>query len=283
MKITRRQLRSLIKEEIVRESRYFGMSVPQVLAFFDTFSDNTWIFFDTETMGFKPHEQQLTEIGAVAVNPRGWTGDPEILGQFNEKITLQPDTVERLRQDKALSPEERAARGRSLTSPEILSMTRYGESGGTYKDEQEVLDGFLAFVDSFPNPVLVAQNASFDMKYISVRSGGRLGRYPVIDTMRIMQLFLIPALRAMRDDDGDEEAGELLSKMKRRGRYSASMGVVSGAYGVSTDEWHNALADVKMLMALFQHVIDSLRKGSGANIRSGQEYAIKQITRRNRR
>jgi len=105
MKITRRQLRSLIKEEIVRESRYFGMSVPQVLAFFDTFSDNTWIFFDTETMGFKPHEQQLTEIGAVAVNPRGWTGDPEILGQFNEKITLQPDTVERLRQDKALSPE----------------------------------------------------------------------------------------------------------------------------------------------------------------------------------
>jgi len=61
------------------------------------------------------------------------------------------------------------------------------------------------------------------------------------------------------------------------------MGVVSGAYGVSTDEWHNALADVKMLMALFQHVIDSLRKGSGANIRSGQEYAIKQITRRNRR
>ena len=232
MKITRRHLRKLIKEEIVKESRYFGMSVPQVLAFFDTFSDNTWIFFDTETMGFKPHEQQLTEIGAVAVNPRGWAGDPEILGQFNE---------------------------------------------------QEVLDGFLAFVDSFPNPVLVAQNASFDMEYISVRSGGKLGRYPVIDTMRIMQLFLIPALRAMRDDDGDEEAGELLSKMKRRGRYSSSMGVVSGAYGISIDEWHNALADVKMLMALFQHVVDSLRKGSGADIQSGQEYAIKQITRRKRR
>jgi len=283
MKITRNHLRQIIKKEIIKESRYFGMSIPQVLAFFDTFSDNTWIFFDTETMGFKPHEQQLTEIGAVAVNPRGWTGDPEILGQFNEKITLQPDTVEQLRQDKALSPEERAARGRNLTSPEILSMTRYGESGGTYKDEQEVLDGFLAFVSSFPSPVLVAQNASFDMEYISVRSGGKLGRLPVIDTMRIMQLFLIPALRAMRDDDGDEAAGELLSKMKRRGRYSASMGVVSGAYGVSIDEWHNALADVKMLMALFQHVIDSLRKGSNADIRSGQEYAIKQITRRKKR
>ena len=118
------------------------------------------------------------------------------------------------------------------------------------------------------------------MQFISVRSGGKLGRYPVIDTMRIMQLFLIPALRSLRDDDGDEEARELLTKIKRRGRYSASMGVVSGAYGISIDEWHNALADVKMLMALFQHVVDSLRKGQGADIRSGQAYAMKQIRRR---
>jgi len=280
MKITRLQLSRLIKEEIIKESRYFGMSVEDVLKFFDTFSDNIWIFFDTETMGFKPHEQQLTEIGAVAVNPKGWAGEAEVLGTFNEKIKLNPDTIDRLQKDKALTPEERAARGRNLTGPEILAMTRYGESGGTYKDEQEVLDGFLSFVSSYPNPVLVAQNASFDMEFISVRSGGKLGRYPVIDTMRIMQLFLIPALRSLRDDDGDEEARELLTKIKRRGRYSASMGVVSGAYGISIDEWHNALADVKMLMALFQHVVDSLRKGQGADIRSGQAYAMKQIRRR---
>jgi len=280
MKITRSRLRKIIKEEIVKESRYFGMSVQEVLNFFDTFSNNTWIFFDTETMGFTPQDKQLTEIGAVAVNPRGWTGESEILGTFNEKIKLNPDTVDQIRQDNALSPEDRKARGRNMTAPEILSMTRYGESGGTYSDEQEVLDGFIAFVESFQNPVLVAQNASFDMQFVSVRSGGRLGRYPVIDTMRIMQLFLIPMLRVLRDERGDEEAGELLSKMKRRGRYSASMGVVSGAYGISTDEWHNALADVKMLMSLFQHVIESLRSGSDADIRSGQEYAIRQIRRR---
>ena len=210
MKITRSRLRKIIKEEIVKESRYFGMSVQEVLNFFDTFSNNTWIFFDTETMGFTPQDKQLTEIGAVAVNPRGWTGESEILGTFNEKIKLNPDTVDQIRQDNALSPEDRKARGRNMTAPEILSMTRYGESGGTYSDEQEVLDGFIAFVESFQNPVLVAQNASFDMQFVSVRSGGRLGRYPVIDTMRIMQLFLIPMLRVLRDERGDEEAGELL-------------------------------------------------------------------------
>jgi DNA polymerase III epsilon subunit-like protein len=280
MKITRGKLRQMIKESLFKESRYFGMSVQEVLDFFDTFSDNTWIFFDTETMGFTPQDKQLTEIGAVAINPAGWTGDTEVLGTFNEKIKLNPDTVDQLRQDTALSPAERKAMGRSMTSPEILSMTRYGVSGGTYSDEQEVLDGFISFVESFPSPVLVAQNASFDMQFISVRSGGRLGRYPVIDTMRIMQLFLIPMLRVLRDERGDEEAGEILSKMKRRGRYSASMGVVSAAYGVSVDEWHNALADVKMLMSLFQHVIESLRKGADADIRSGQEYAIRQIRRR---
>ena len=262
------------------ESKYAGMSVSDVLSFFERYAGNTWIFFDTETMGFKPHEQQLTEIGAIAISPDGWTGDPQVLGMFNEKISLQPDTVKRIEKHKALSPEEKEERG-GLTAPEILSMTRYGERGREYKDEQDVLSGFFEFVRSFSSPVLVAQNASFDMEFISVRSGGRLGRYPVIDTMRIMQLFLIPLLQTMRDS-GDTEASEFLEKIKRGRGYTASMGVVSAVYGISTDEWHNALADVQMLMKLFQHVIDTLRGGEDVDISQRHSQAAKRFRTRRR-
>ena len=264
------------------ESKYAGMSVRDVLKFFDSYSNHTWIFFDTETLGFDPYNKQLTEIAAVAVTPDDWVGEPTIVGTFNEKIKLSDGTVEKIRQERDLSPEEQSSMGRTMTSQDILSMTRYGEKGREYKNEDEVLTGFVDFVSSFSNPVLVAQNASFDMKFISVRSGGQLKRYPVIDTMRVMQLFLIPLLRSLRDEQGDQEAADFLSKIKRRRKYSASMGVVSDAYGISTEEWHNALADVQMMMALFQHIIESLRAGEDVDIKTGHSWAVKNILKRKR-
>ena len=171
-----------------------------------------------------------------------------------------------------------------MTVPDILSMTRYGEKGRDYLDENTVIDGFLKFVDSFSSPVLVAQNAAFDMKFISVRSGDRMKRYPVIDTMRIMQLFLIPLLRTLRaPPHNDKKAAELLSKLKKGKRYSSSMGVVSGAYGISTDEWHNALADVRMLMQLLRHVVQTLRSGEEVDIRPEHSSVAAYQARRKKR
>ena len=121
------------------------------------------------------------------------------------------------------------------------------------------------------------------MEFISVRSSQKMNRYPVIDTMKIMQLFLIPLLRTLRSDPhNDEEASKFLSQIKRGRRYSSSMGVVSSAYGISIKGWHNALADVEMLMSLFQHVVDTLRKNVDINIRPEHEKAVVRTTRRRR-
>ena len=280
MIITKRALRSLISDIVLRESKYFGMSISDVLSFLEGFRDNTWIFFDTETLGFNPKYQQLTEIGAVAVSPGNWNTDPKILGTFNEKVKLEPKSIERLSKHKEMSPEEIKARRGRMTAPEILSMTRYGERGREYFEEQDVIDGFLDFVDSFSNPVLVAQNASFDMKFVAVRSDRQPDRYPVIDTMRIMQLFLIPLLRTLSDQHDDQDAREFLEKIKKGKYYSASMGVVSSAYGISIDEWHNALADVKMLMKLLSHVVRTLRENPDIDIRDEHARAASRQKRR---
>ena len=284
MILSRKNLRMLIHDVMLKESKYFGMSVEEVLSFFDRFSQNTWIFFDTETTGLPRDVQkgQITEIGAVAVNPKNWNEGAEILGEFNEKITLNPDTlatIERQRPDT-----ESTSTSRVWTVEKALEMTRYHEWDREYKDEQDVIKGFIEFVQSFSNPVLVAQNASFDMKWIFARSETKMNRYPVIDTMKIMQLFLIPLLKTLRDNHGDVEAREFLQLIRKGRMYSSSQGVVSAAYGISTDNWHSAIGDVEMLMDLFQHVVDTLREGEGVDI-SGEHgktaaYAMKRKRRR---
>jgi DNA polymerase III epsilon subunit-like protein len=154
-------------------------------------------------------------------------------------------------------------------------MTRYGESDREYGGEQEILDGFYEFVEGFPEPLLVAQNASFDLKFLNVRSGGKLPRYPVLDTMQLMKYYLVPLLKTqVSAEDGDPEAQALLDKLYVKkgnwGYHSTSMGVVSDAYGISIDDWHNALADVKMMMEMYKEVVQTIRKGMGVDISKEQ-------------
>ena len=285
MKITKLDLIRDIRDIILSESRYFGMSVADILSYLEGFGNNTWIFFDTETTGLPKdvHKGQITEIAAVAVNPKNWNEDAEILGEFNEKITLNPDTLATIERQSS-DPESRPANSREWTVEKALQTTQYHDWDREYKDEQDVIKGFIAFVQSFSDPVLVAQNASFDMKWIFTRSETQMNRVPVIDTMRIMQLFLIPLLRTLRDEPhNDAESGEFLSAIKRGGRYSASQGVVAGAYGISTVNWHSALADVQMLMDLLEHVVHTLRSGADIDIKGEHEKVASYQMRRSRR
>ena len=86
-------------------------------------------------------------------------------------------------------------------------MTRYGEQGRTYGEEQEILDQFFDWADQFPNPLFIAQNASFDLKFLNVRSKGKLPKYPVLDTMQLMQYYLVPLLKTqIKAEEGNQEA-----------------------------------------------------------------------------
>ena len=265
MKLLREYIRALLLE-----NKLSGRTIEGVLDLLDGYANNTWIFFDTETTGMHPKSAQLTEIGAIAVDPNAWNSDASVLGQFNEKISLDSDTLGAISQQQD-RPED--VEGKSIQ--DLLSMTRYGESDREYGGEQEILDGFYEFVEGFPEPLLVAQNASFDLKFLNVRSGGKLPRYPVLDTMQLMKYYLVPLLKTqVSAEDGDPEAQALLDKLYVEkgnwGYHSTSMGVVSDAYGISIDDWHNALADVKMMMEMYKEVVQTIRKGMGVDISKEQ-------------
>jgi DNA polymerase III epsilon subunit-like protein len=287
---------SLLREyiqEILTENKLSGHTVEGILDLLEGYADNTWIFFDTETTGMEPASAQLTEIGAIAVNPNDWQSEATMLDQFNEKIKLTDET-NRLLNDpeseerKAWEKGNKGAR-RPLKDPQaVLSMTRYGEKGRSYGDEQEILDQFFKWAAGFSNPLFIAQNASFDLKFLSVRSGGKLPKYPVLDTMQLMQYYLVPLLKTQtRAGEGDPEAQGLLDKLYVKkgnwGYHSVSMGVVSKAYGISIDDWHNALADVKMMMEMYKEVVQTIRKGMGVDISKEQGKVLARQKKRKRR
>jgi DNA polymerase III epsilon subunit-like protein len=279
-----RLLREYIRQCLLQESKLSGRTIKGVLDLLDGYADNTWIFFDTETTGIHPGSAQLTEIGAIAVDPNAWAADASVLGEFNEKIKLEQETLDKIARQKARGVEDEGAR-KKMSVTDILSMTRYGDSDGDYGLEQEVLDRFLEWIESFPNPLLVAQNARFDMRFISVRSEGELPTYPVLDTQELMKLYLVPLLKTQAAaEGGDTQAQELLDKLYVNkgnwGYHSVSMGVVSQAYGIDIEDWHNALADVKMMMEMYKSVVDTIRQGMEVDINQEQG---KVLSRRKKR
>lgn len=287
--------RKYTKASVLKEQKTVGMSVKDVLQMLDNYGHYTWIFFDTETTGFEPKDEQLTEIAAIAISPNEWTEEPEVLGTFNEKIRLNPDIVTRLNDPD--SPERQAwdkvyarKRGKVKEPQDVLRLTRYGEKGRKYVDEQEALNDFVEFVDSFDNPILVAQNASFDMKFVSTRWQQRLSRYPVLDTLPLIQLHIVPILRMIRsgkfdpyDERIQKRAKDILNGLKTKWGYSASLGVVSQAYGISPEGWHNALADVKMTMKLFKSLYKTMKFAKDLDIRPEHELAVRLMRRRQMR
>ena len=272
------------------ENKLSGKSIEGILDLLDGYSNNTWIFFDTETTGMHPDSAQLTEIGAIAVDPKNWESTSQVLGDFNEKIKLTDET-EKLLNDpeseerKAWEKGNQQARNPLKEPQDVLSMTRYGESGGEFGDEQAVLDKYFEFVESFPNPLLIAQNASFDLKFLSVRSKGKMKKHPVLDTQQLMEMYLVPLLKTQtKAEEGDPASQDLLDKLYVNkgnwGYHSVSMGVVSKAYDINIDDWHNALADVKMMMEMYKNVVQTIRQGMDTDI--SQEHG-KAVAKRNRR
>lgn len=266
------------------ESQWSGMSVDQMFEEMEKFKGNTWIFFDTETTGLKHDSAQITEIAAIAVNPHGFREKSDILGTFNMKSNFTEETLDIIQQQREMPDEEKEEmkRKRRMSISDILSMTRHGvkssEFDKSYKtDEMNLIEGFLDFVESYPNPMLVIQNADFDVPFTAGRyekyegDTRRILKLPVLDTKVIIQMFLIPTLKELAGPPNDDkEAQELLKKLYvqrgQGGYHSASQGVVSQAYGISAEEWHSAIADVKMMMEMLRKVTESLEGGRGLDI-----------------
>jgi len=295
----------------LNNNNLYGKSLQDILEVIDNLENKTLIFFDTETTGFSPKTEQLTEIAALACEFNNFN----VLDKFYEKVKLLPNIEKRMKPGTSEYEnwKSRIKISERFQDPrDVLKMTRFGETPGTrsYYDEKSLLENFSNFVNSYDKPILIAHNAPFDMKMVNTRMklyGLKPLNVSVLDTNKILKLFFLPMLKVLKKG-GNQLAGDFLNKllvpvigidgpviepeldwktkqprlnpdgtpkMKQKKYYSTSMGVVAPAFNINIDEWHNALADIKLMIGMFNKTIQLFKKYRNTDIKEPHALAVK--------
>ena len=163
---------------------------------------------------------------------------------------------------------------------DILGMTRYssGKPESERVSEKQMLSNFEKFVEKHgDNIVMIAHNAGFDMKTIEARRRinllGRMPKHGVFDNLQFVRFFLIPLLVTLNDK---EFLDQITTKSKVQ-PYSSSLGKVAQAMKINPSGWHDALADVDMMIQVMKRLIELLEQNKAADIRSFQGIQAKRL------
>jgi hypothetical protein len=225
---------------------------------FDWLSDrenSTFIALDTETTGLRgPKQEQLTQVAAVAYKFNIDSLTFNEVGDYNKKIKLNPE----IRAEKLL-PTSRISGA--------LKFNKYGESGGKYFDEQEVLAELKEFIDGYGDVILLIQNAPFDMPMINVRK--ELGGldHEIFDTKDFFGYFLLPTLEKLAETQ--PEAAEILNKIGRTSSGilpTSSLPKVSAGLGVDPNGAHDALYDCRYMVETLEKALEIVRQNQELDI-----------------
>jgi DNA polymerase III alpha subunit (gram-positive type) len=161
---------------------------------------------------------------------------------------------------------------------DILGFTRYssGKPEAERVSEKDMLINFENFVNQYgENVILISHNAAFDMKVIETRRREnrlqRMKKYKVFDNLMFTRYFLIP-LKVVLNDKQFLDQVTTKSKVQP---YSSSLGKVAQAMSINPSGWHDALADVDMMIQVIQEIIKLLRVNMKLDIRSYQGLQAK--------
>lgn len=242
----------------------------QFLDYIEKLSQNkSFIFVDTETTGLGgPKKQQLTQISAVAYNYDFHSNELKEFGNFNKKIKISADMKDRLKNPK----------------DDIYSTFRFNQYGNKikedpkYYDEQEILKEFYNWLKNsgqYLEPLLIMQNAIFDMNMFVGRSGTKI-KYEVLDTKQIIQLFIIPIIQKLAETN--QEYQETLIKIgtstRDNGLITSSMGKWGPFFNIDMSGYHDGLTDCRITSEMFTKMIDFIKENIDLNI---SKYQVERI------
>jgi len=243
--------------------------------------DRVWVFLDTETLGFDPNKHQMTEVAAKAVKFNGKRF--EEVSSYHEKAQLL--SVTRLRMSRPF-------RGKGMSYRDLMKMTNYGErTPRGYIDEKIVLGELYDFLYQFDDPILVAHNSPFDIKYLNARHNvyyenkNPYDDYEVLDTLKVMKKYFtaLVATEAKRYKHRwlTKKESQRILEMRRirkslqknkKKRMSLKLGNVAGSLGVNTDGWHSAKFDVEALISTTEKMLELFKDNKGKDLHPEKYY-----------
>ena len=161
---------------------------------------NTICYFDTETTGLHPSNSQVVEIAALKGTEK-----------FYKKIHLTEQIKQAIEAQKQnFVPKNK----RDKTIEELLTMSGYTNTPSNIS-EKEALDEFVNFCTG--SSILIAHNASFDMKMINERCKlyglKQLRNIPVYDTLAFSRRFFVPALITIETNSKNDASRKKAKKI----------------------------------------------------------------------
>lgn len=250
-------------DQFILEHKLHGKSISEFLRYIESLTFKSWVWLDTETTGLKgPTQEQLTQVSAMSTKYYFESNEFKELDTYNEKIKLTDEIKTKMK--------EAGSRIKW-----VLSLNHYGQRNGKYFDERSVLNKFNEWLSKLKDPMLVIQNAEFDMNMINGRSG-RMFNYDVLDTKQIIQLFYLPAVQALaeHDDSYKDLIAAIGTSNRDNGLISSSMSKVGPALGIDMAGYHDALTDCRIMMQMFQRIVEFLKRHEDLDIKGYQMERI---------
>lgn len=224
--------------------------------FFNNIKNRTFIFFDTETTGLKPYGpyRQITQMAAIAINSE--TG--EELDTFDEVLTLNKEThtrIEKERQNPPTDPKDK-------TIDDLLKMSGYQPEKAN-KSPLEAGEDFIKWTSKFNNPLIIIQNASFDMTFLNTLMKHNRLRIQVWDILKFNRVYLEPILNNLVKNNVPEAIEKIkLLKHIKTGKISYAQDYLGKAFGVDTKGAHVALHDVEQLIGVVKNILDFIKRNT---------------------
>jgi DNA polymerase III epsilon subunit-like protein len=252
--------------QFIKEHKFWGKSIPEFLNWVKEKSDKYWILLDTETTGLlsDPYEVQLTQISCIVIKYDYDSNSFKEVDTYNKKIKLTDKTLGLMQ-----SPESRIKK--------VLSFNHYGQKGVQFHDEEETLQDFFEFLKPYDNPLLVIQNAEFDMRFLNTRNPIVKFDNEVLDTKQVAQLFYLPLLQKLAETK--PEFKEMIEKIgtsdRDNGLISSSLSKLGPALGINMSGYHDALVDCHLMAEMFTKMISFLKEHQDVDIVKYQAERIK--------
>jgi DNA polymerase III alpha subunit (gram-positive type) len=252
--------------QFILEHKFWGKSIPEFLNWLKYKSEKLFVLVDVESTGLPSdsYEVQLTQISCIVIKYDYDSNSFKEIDTYNKKLKLTDTSLALMKE-----PQNNIKR--------ILSFNHYGQKGIQFHDESETLQDFFQFLKQFDESILMIQNAEFDMRFLNTRNPIVKFDNEVIDTKQVAQLFYLPLLQKLAETD--PEFREMVQKIgtsdRDKGLISSSLSKIGPALGINMTGYHDALTDTKLMMQMFQSMIEFMKQHQDVDIIKYQAERIK--------